>query len=216
VAIPPFVWFVFILDFVLLVGAIIHGSLTTDALYHFREYRLITFLSSFQLIAVAVIAWFVYETESNRTDSPSSHSGAFIWVLVAVGFVFLAFDEVMKIHEAIDFTIHRVLKMQESAITDRIDDVIVLAYAIVGLVFVYRSRASLQPYLKAVKPILIYGVIVTLMMVAADITTNRRDIISDKTIFMALSVAEEVLKIAAEALFIFAAYACYRIARDTK
>ncbi len=214
--IPPFVRFVFLLDLVLIIFAIVHGSMTTNAVYHFQESRLITFLSSFQLITIATIAWLIYESESNQANTTTHQAGSFFWVVVSVGFLFLAFDEVMMIHEETDYAIHRFLNLKETAITDHIDDVIVLLYAVMGWYYLYRSRSVLQRYHKAVKPIVLYVIVAVLLMVVLDIVTNNRYIISDKTISDVLAVMEDSLKIAAEALLIFAAYLCYRIAQDSK
>ena len=51
--------------------------------------------------------------------------GSRVWGLIAGGFVFLAVDEALQIHERLDFVIHKALNIRETALTDRLDDAII-------------------------------------------------------------------------------------------
>lgn len=64
-----------------------------------------------------------------------------LWLLMALGFAFLAADDLFKIHENIDHLINTALGIDpEHSIADHCDDAIILVYAIIGLAVVYRQR----------------------------------------------------------------------------
>jgi len=66
-----------------------------------------------------------------------------LWLLMALGFAFLAADDLFKIHEGIDHLINRALGIDpEHSIADHCDDAIIVVYAIVGLTVVYRQRRN--------------------------------------------------------------------------
>lgn len=56
-----------------------------------------------------------------------------VWAIIASGFLFLAADEVLRIHENLDQLIHYVFGLKETNLTDRIDDLIVGMYGLVGI-----------------------------------------------------------------------------------
>lgn len=95
---------------------------------------LITIVSAIQLLATSMITWKIYKTRSSQ--HPSYHHitfSYFVWAIVAAGFLFLAIDEVVEIHEGIDKLIHKVFQIKETGLTDRIDDLIIGVYGLVGI-----------------------------------------------------------------------------------
>ncbi|UZJ41546.1 hypothetical protein OO006_00615 [Prosthecochloris sp. SCSIO W1101] len=169
---------------------------------HFDEGKFVTIYSFLQLLAtfgiVLLINWY------SRWKNPS-----LIWKIIAIGFIFLAADEVFTIHENIDFLIHRVFGIEETAVTDRIDDILVGLYGLlgIGVLFVYRNEWKIY---REAFPFFIFGFALLFGMV---IITNRHDILyliwdhhSASTIQSYLSLAEEPLKVFSEAFFILGFY----------
>lgn len=172
---------------------------------HFDEGKFVTIYSFLQLLAtfgiVLLINWY------SRWKNPS-----LIWKIIAIGFIFLAADEVFTIHENIDFLIHRVFGIEETAVTDRIDDILVGLYGLlgIGVLFVYRNEWKIY---REAFPFFIFGFALLFGMVTLDVITNRHDILyliwdhhSASTIQTYLSLAEEPLKVFSEAFFILGFY----------
>lgn len=67
-----------------------------------------------------------------------------IWMTFAIGFAFLAIDDKYMIHEQIDNSIHSTLQWEETKLSDRIDDIIVGIYGIIGLIFIRLNRHHFQ------------------------------------------------------------------------
>ncbi len=197
------------LNLAVLTGAIIAGYSEGHSKRYFTEGEVVTFLSSFNLVAISLFCWIVYEKEKLADSVESLHpAGSIIWALMSAGFLFLAFDETMEIHENADFFIHKVFGLKETAITDRLDDMLILFYGVVGLTLFIRFRGRLWPYIDGLRP-LIGGVLLLVLMVLFDALTNRRDIISERDFHTLLSIAEDIFKVLAELMFLVAAYTCW-------
>lgn len=134
-----------------------------------------------------------------------------IWAFVSLGFVFLAFDEILSIHEKLDELIHAVGGFNETALSDRIDDLIILVYGMIGLVLLYAHRSEFRRLTDLYK-YLIAGFVLLFLMVAVDALNNRTEYMDllniESPAMRALAAeitkdAEEVFKIASEAVFLF-------------
>ena len=145
----------------------------------------ITWLSFAHLLVISGIAGsiFYYRTDG-RLHAGMWRSPMLIWLLIALGFLFLAVDEVAKIHESLDRSFHRILQMQETGLTDRLDDAIVLAYGVMGLGVLYVYREELMPYRPAL-PLVVGGFALFIFMGLLDAMVNRNDV------FLFLGINEE-------------------------
>ena len=176
----------------------------------------ITWLSFAHLLVTSALAGGVfYCRRGGSPDLTVWRHPAFVWLLVALGFLFLAVDEVAKIHESLDRFVHRLLQRPETGLTDRLDDAILLGYGLVGAAVLYAYRSELASY-RTVLPLVVCGFILFIFMGLFDALVNRPDVF----LFMGISQegseslgkwlggVEEGLKILAEAAFLGAAYTC--------
>ncbi|WP_439183592.1 hypothetical protein [Carboxylicivirga taeanensis] len=172
----------------------------------FEEYGLGTDYSVLLLLIVALITSAIYFIQHNYASSSS-----LLWLLISIGFVFLAMDEQFMIHEKMDHFIHHVLQIQETSLSDRIDDVIILLYGVIGLV----TLAKFRHQLLNCKPgllVLILGGALLAASVVLDIVTNDDTLAQlvstnqDKlhAIHHLGTITEEVCKIFSETCFIAA------------
>jgi hypothetical protein len=184
----------------------------------FGESGPLTTVSVVQILACsALAAWiFVLRKKSTGRASPCA-----IWMIMALGFVFLAFDERAQIHERFDFWVHHALDLEKTDVTDRLDDVVVGFYGVCGLAAIWMSRREGAVFADA-RPWFIAGFAVVLFMVVCDIFTDRLSWIRQfidpnrdqaKAIQMWLAVAEDVFKLQAEQLFLCGLAVCVGIAR---
>ena len=176
----------------------------------------ITWLSFAHLLVTGSLAGGVFYCRTGgNLDLAVWRHPAFVWLLIALGFLFLAVDEVAKIHESLDRFVHRLLQRPETALTDRLDDAILLGYGLSGMAVLYAYRSALISY-RTVLPLVICGFALFLFMGLLDALVNRPDVF----LFMGISQegsaslgkwlggVEEGLKILAEAAFLGAAYTC--------
>lgn len=188
----------------------------------FSEGGVITFLSAFQLLAISRITYKTAQARKTEKDQSSWSGAPLIWTLVSTGFAFLAIDEVLYIHEQIDKLIHYILDIKETGLTDRIDDIIVGIYALVGIAVLFAFKNEVKTCIDRFS-FFILGFALLFTMVGLDILTNRDDILLmhfDETttdiLMYWLSSAEDSMKIFAEAFFILGFYSALLKARSLK
>ena len=103
--------------------------------------------------------------------------------------------------------------MQETALSARLDGVILLGYGALGVMTLYAYRSELAPYREAkiVLPLVTCGVILFVFMVGVDMVTELPDVLPALGVqrwARLLAGIEEALKICAEACLLGALYAC--------
>lgn len=205
-----------LLETVVVVIAVFLGSNAGNIIIHFKEGGLITWVSFFQLLAISGLSWRIFIMEPTR-DIFALRSSPTLWALIAVGFLFLAGDEVMQIHEKLDRFTHKVFHIQETGLTDRLDDIIVALYGFIGLGALYYYREEVRKYF-IISPFFLSGCAFFLLMVTVDILTNREDIIlfiipnwsGTKKLILWLEVVEESFKLFAEGFFLVGFYRVLR------
>lgn len=204
-----------IISLLLLLGCLVTvlsawaGYRHNDLLRHFNEGGLLDWLSGLQLMSVAVIAGAIYRLR--RQQQTSWRSPQLLWLLVMIGFLFLVADELTQIHESVDRSIHTTWQLQETGLTDRIDDALVGAYGAIAAVIAYGFRHEIKRY-RHLWPLILCSFGVMCLMVTFDTLTNRLDLLpmlfgqNSHAVFLALSVVEEFCKLAVEAILIGGLY----------
>ena len=189
--------------------AVAYGYVTGDPGAAFGETGFVTFFSCAQLATIAFVCDRIGRERRGAVATRAAASGARIWRLMALGFAFLALDEVAQIHEKLDYLAHTLFIGEETALSDRLDDLIVGAYAAVGLWVMHHYRGELTRH-RAMRPFLVAGFVLLGVMVVLDALTNRADLVglvfedraTMRTVLGAASVCEDGLKLAAEGVFL--------------
>ncbi len=202
------------IDVSLIALGIVLGLRRADPSRYFNEAKFLTYLSCAQLFATGVMSGFIFRWRREAT----AELRTLLWLLLAAGFVFLAIDDAFEIHEQLDPLIHRGLDLEESALSDRLDDLLVLAYGAVGvsILFVFRGELLLH---REMVPYLAAGLVLSVVEVFFDALGNRPDVMSlvDPASAAALvnwvDVLEGTSQLLAEAMFLTAFFAAGRIAR---
>jgi hypothetical protein len=187
-------------DSAMVVLAIYLGSSAYNPLLYFDEGRFITWFSAIKLLATGILSFMIFHQRCQGENRYCREPAAVIWLLVTAGFIFLAGDELFQWHEKADEMIHHLMAMEETRMSDRIDDLIVGLYLTLGAGLLFAFRQELLRYIR-VFPYLVPGFFVAFIMVALDMYTNLApgDWISPPVI--RLSIAEEACKLYAESLF---------------
>lgn len=175
------------------------GFAEGDISEYFGEDRLGTNLSGILLILLGITNFRIYRFRRAHL----------IWLLMGLGFLFLAYDDLYKFHEGLDKDIHRTLDMTETSLTDRLDDFIIGIYGLIGIGALFIFRAEIARY-RILLPYLFAGFAVFGLSVVLDIATNDSAILrwagipADilPTLKNGLATFEEVCKLMAEAIFL--------------
>jgi hypothetical protein len=199
--------------------AIAMGAHGGDVLSQFGEYRLVTFLSVVQLLIISALSCRIWWARRGMRERPFWRSRSVIWGVIAASFAFLAVDDLLMIHEQADQLIHQILRIEETPLTDRLDDCLVGLYGLVGMAALVIHRDELRAHRKSF-PYFAMGFMLMFAMVALDMLTNRDDVLvalfdraAADMLFVWLSVAEDAAKVLAEVFFIVAFYAIWRQVR---
>jgi hypothetical protein len=211
-----------ILDAIAIVAASVLGEWRYhDPRWFMAEKAPLTWLSFLQLFGIGILALVICTVRLRQSSGvPVWRAPWCFWGLLAAGFIFLAFDEIKKIHEKVDRTLHDFFRLQETGLTDRLDSILVGCYGLVGLSILYVFRKEVWLY-RAAFPLFCLGVLLFGFMVAVDLLTDRDDvsryIVGDPVLSFKLKqwggALEDSIKILAEWVFLRVAAACFMIAK---
>ena len=210
---------VLLLNFVAITATVILASPFQKVYRQFEDGGFITYFSVIQLFIVSYLTCRVFKLRQPLFKHPWK-SPAAIWGITSLGFSFLALDDLLMIHEFFDKSIHRYGQLQETGLSDRIDDMIVGGYGLIAIGLFALYRHELKKY-RAVLPYVVIGFVLLFLMVGVDVITNRDDILlmmfSAETVEALMGwlfVPEESLKLLSEGFFIVAAHTCIQIAQQ--
>lgn len=194
-------------------GVVRHG----DPSAYTREGGPVTWLSFAHLSVTGGLAGIVFRLRTH--DCPPLRDWRdlrWVWLLLAIGFLFLAVDEVARLHEdSFDPLVHRIFGLQRTALSVRLDGMILLGYGALGVITLYAYRPELAAY-REVLPLVTCGVILFVFMVGVDMVTERMDLFRALDvrrwwrweIWQVMTGIEDALKISAEAMLLGSMYAC--------
>lgn len=185
----------------------------------FGEGDLMTCESFFALLMCGSIArriWLM-KISKMRGDVPAE---IYTWKYLSTIFIFLAFDELLRIHELADGLIHRLAGVRPNDITDHLDDLFVALYGVVGLIILIRGRKELRHYISVYR-YFIGAAVFTIFSIALDFLDSAKPLLRPlfpdpqtlQRVVDILDVGEESSKIYAELFFVGAFLACYVMVR---
>ncbi len=173
----------------------------------FDEDGPLTLLSVVILTFCALTAFSVWKSRRKpgplRIPDPST-----IWLIIAVGFVFLALDEKILIHEGLDRLFHKTFHVAETGWTSRLDDMIVGLYGVAGLGVLWFYLPEIRRFPQCGR-LLLAGFGVMFLQVAADAVSDRPDfcvwLLGQElgvTVQIVTGYVEEISKVMAEVFFV--------------
>lgn len=188
--------------------------------YHFADGRLVDLYSFFQLLLTAFVSFFACRIlEKKHSLKWYENPSARPFFVSAVGFLFLWFDDFLSIHENIDKFIHLILRIKETALTDHIDDFIILAYGIIAAFFIkdFIREFRRHPYMMR---FIFSGLFLFFTMFCLDFLTNNietfsyflfKDFLLDDAIHIQniFKMLEESFELLGEAYFLSAFVAAF-------
>ncbi len=183
---------------------------------YFMEGKFTTWVSGGELLTVAALAIGIYLAR-RRQAAP----GAKVWLLMAGGLVFLAADEVFEFHENFDFWVHRTFHLRETALSDRIDDAVIVLYGLTSLGVLWVYRREMVPF-RALRGVMIVGFAFAFGCMVFDTVADRIDVLHfflrdrarAKIWQYWFGVGDDACKLLAEGCFTAAFYGGWRLARS--
>jgi hypothetical protein len=172
-------------------------------------------LSVFMLFAIGHFCLKIHHAIGRGVPSTA------LWKVLAVSFIFLGFDDWLRIHETTDRVIHKIFKIRETEFTDHLDDLLVALYAAAIAAILFRGRRELRQYRSAL-PFFIPASILAAVHCVLDFVVSSRswirgfvpDPIALEATIIWGEVAEECFKLSAEVFIVAASVRCYTVARD--
>ena len=165
-------------NLIVIVLAILLGLLKSgNPSRYFGEGRFTTFWSATQLLAIAGLSWLIFIRRHRPATLEPNGAPWFrrvhcVWLLMAVGFVFLAADELFELHERMDRFIIRGLDLPRAPLTDRLDDAIMASYGLIGLAVLWLSRRELVSFQRVMRGPMIAGFICLFLGLLCDTASN--------------------------------------------
>jgi hypothetical protein len=206
-------------DTIAIVIAIVMGIHKGNPLTHFGEAHFITWVSVLQLLTISLLSYSIFQTRRRTLGDFNWRSPFIVWLIISLGFFFLAMDDLFKIHESMDHRIHELFNLKQTALTDRFDDMIIGVYGLIGIIYLRACREEIKKY-RQIFPFLICGFVLLFIMVALDMLGNRNDILvqlvrSDLVapIHICVEAAEDSVKVFAGSFFLVGFYGALQISR---
>jgi hypothetical protein len=193
---------------------VLHIAFSSEVIY--------TPVSALHLLLCAWVVHDIYVIRRKQQLPPERGPGAArLWLLMGIGFACLALDELLCIHEGIDKLIHWLARLRESPWSDRLDDVILLAYAVIGLTVLLCYRKEVAKF-KGFWPLVVLGGFLGLASISLDMLTNRKDVMywllgnkqQAEFWWAKLCALEEGFESLAEATFVGLFLRCRELARQ--
>lgn len=173
----------------------------------FDENGVITLLSVCQLLVIAFVSLAVWK-ERNGPGPVKWKDKTLIWLIMGVGFLFLALDEKVLIHEGLDRTFHKLMHMHQTAWTSRIDDFLIGVYGFIGMGVMWFYLSEIRRF-KRYMVLIGVGFVALFISVAADASSSRLDffiwLVGEQhahVFWLVAEVVEEGSKVFAEAFFL--------------
>ena len=111
----------------------------------FRESGIVTYTSAALLALTAAMSLRIGRLRRAGAGW-SWRDPRIVWLAIGLGFVWLALDDLAQIHENLDRLLHRLAGIEETPLTDRLDDLIILAYGLIGAGVMWACRSELRRF----------------------------------------------------------------------
>lgn len=206
-------FFILFIDFLSLILAVIWAVVLGQYPTHYMEEgQPITWLSVAQLCAISTFCFLIFSIRIKQISSDLKNY-TYIWIWLSLGFLFLAADEMLGIHEKLDWLIHKSLNLEFTNFSDRLDDLILLIYGFIFLTVVRKNRKELN-YYHSVINLFKLGVWFIVLMIILDAITNKSDIIANESINEWVGAFEDGLKIIAQGILLSVTCYCFTRAQS--
>lgn len=198
--------------------------LNRNPMRYFGEGGFITWISTLQLLIIAILCWKISTFRNSQLKSaPLKKRPVIFWRITALGMFFFTLDETLKIHENLDRSILKAFGIAETSFSTRLDDFIILFYAITGLLFIYWYRQELKHFI-ASSFWFKWAVFFSFLTIFLDMFGHNRETFAPfannldelNHLHHWVSTVEEIPKILAGGAFIVTFYSCLQIAKKMK
>lgn len=204
--------FLFIINIVFLLAVIQSGiQFHNHPLQEFEEEGLVTWFSVALLVMSGLLCLAIYIFRLRQECKFLAPQ--LVWLIFTAGFIFLALDEKLLIHEQLDDNLKVYFHIEKNALNDRLDDFIVGLYGLAGIVIIYLFRRELVMPVW-LRGMLVFGFVALFFMIVFDAVTNQREIVFilfrpnylARQVNLVLMGLEDSLKILSESAFLVVFY----------
>lgn len=206
-----------IIFFAILLGLYRRGNPTR----HFNEGRFTTVVSCVQLLAVSVLSFCIFTLRRKATPATRTGFVHLIWLLIAIGFVYLACDEAFQFHEKLGLIIRHSLDLPKDSLTKRFNDVLIGFYGLAGITMLWICRREVLLFRKEMLGLFQVAFGIMVLAVMFDMLSSDKSFFywlgADRPTAQFLSgacyIGDGALTLLAEAIFVTAFYAGWQKAK---
>jgi hypothetical protein len=161
------------INLIAIVVAAADGVAGGEPALRFQERQAITYLSSNQLAASALLAWIVFllRDRLRRRDAARDYAH-WLWAVSAAGFFYLMLDETFQFHEGMDGSVARLFGAMEDP---KLDGASTLAYGVAAAALCYWFRSEIFRYRQTIWLFAVGGVflVVTSLLDSGEATQPK-------------------------------------------
>jgi hypothetical protein len=161
------------INLIAIVVAAADGVAKGEPALRFQERQAITYLSSNQLAATALLGWILFLLRDRlRRGDAARDPARWFWAVSAVGFFYLMLDESFQLHEGMDSGVARFFGVKEDP---KLDGASTLAYGAAAAGLCYWFRSEIFRYRQTVRLFAAGGVflVVTSLLNAGEATQPK-------------------------------------------
>ena len=163
-------------NLIIIALAIAHGlAHSGNPSRYFGEGRYTTAVSCFELLLTAFFAFAIFFARRAVSPDRGWRAGFWVWLMMGSGFVFLAADDALQIHERIGHTINRLLPLTGTPFAGRADDAVIGIYGLIGLFVMWLFRREILEFRVILRPLAI-GFVFMFLSVIFDSLGHHEDI----------------------------------------
>jgi hypothetical protein len=173
----------------------------------FDEHGVVTILSFTQLLLTCFVSFDIWR-QRRKAGPLRLKDDSTIWLIIALGFAYLAADEEILLHEGAGHSFHKLLGLAETAWSSRLDDMLVGVYGVIGIIVLWLYRREICRFPLCLR-LLKVGFVALLFSVVADGLSHRPDLFvsllgrEQGMLFYELGEsADEIFKIIGEIFFL--------------
>jgi len=139
----------------------------------FDENGVVTLTSFAQLLSASFVSFAIWRRRKAGGPPRLTDKGT-IWLLIALGFLYLATDEEILLHEGAGHGVNKIFGLGETGVWAHLDDMLVGLYGVVGLGALWLYRRELLLFSVCMR-LLAAGFVFLALSVAADAASHRPD-----------------------------------------
>lgn len=199
--------------FVIVITIVVAGIKAEYPSTYMEQAELLTWFSAVQLFLIAIISVLISRLRFKAgAKQKYLYKPGHFWLIVACAFLFLGFDEITQLHEQLDQGIHHVLELEQTDLSNRLDDLVLGCYGGLGGLLLWINLPEINLY-QSLLPKLKLSSLLIVLMIFFDLLTSSNDLVKSQELDHLFRTMEESCKFLAEGILLEMVIDCSWLAK---